>query len=98
MTEKWLKYLSKWGIGGTILTDHPKAFECILRDILIVKLDAYGFEYQSLIMIERFLSNRQQKTMGGGGERSGGVVVWFSVYGMLLNDWANVVCVDVLVC
>ena len=80
--------MGKWGIGGTILTDHPKAFECILRDILIVKLDAYGFEYQSLIMIERFLSNRQQKTMGGGGggERSGGVGVWFSVYGMLLND------------
>ena len=84
--------MSKWGIGGTILTDHPKAFECILRDILVVKLDAYGFEYQSLIMIERFLSNRQQKTMGrgggggGGGGRRGGGGGWVGGYGMLLND------------
>ena len=39
-----------------------KVFDCILNDLLIAKLVAYGFDYQSLRIIESFLSNRQQIT------------------------------------
>ena len=44
-----------------ILTDHSKAFDCILH-LLIAKPAVYGFYYQSLGIMKSFLSNRQQKT------------------------------------
>ena len=62
MTEKLRKCLDKGGISGAILTDLSKAFDCILHDLLIAKLAAYGFDYQSLRIMESFLSNRQQRT------------------------------------
>ena len=42
--------------------DLSKAFDCILHDLLIAKLAAHGFDYQSLKIMESFLSNRQQRT------------------------------------
>ena len=39
-----------------------KTFDCIWHDLLIAKLVAYGFDYQSLRIIESLLSNRQQIT------------------------------------
>ena len=62
LTEKWQKCLDKRGISGDILTDLSKVFDCILNDLLIAKLAAYGFDYQSFKIIESFLSNRQQGT------------------------------------
>ena len=62
MTEKGQKCLDKGGVSWAILTDLSKAFDCILHDLLIVKLAAYGFNYQSLRIIEIFLFNRQQRT------------------------------------
>ena len=62
MTEKWRKCLDKGGISGAILTDLSKAFDCILHDLLIAKLAAYCFDYQSLRIMESSLSNRQQRT------------------------------------
>ena len=62
MKEKWRKCLDKGAISGAILTDLSKAFDCMLHDLLIAKLAAYGFDYQSLRIMESFLSNRQQRT------------------------------------
>ena len=62
MTEKWRKCLDEGRISGDILKDLSKAFDCILHDLLIAKLAAYGFDYQSLRIMESFLSNRQQRT------------------------------------
>ena len=62
MTKTWRKCLEKGGISEAILTDLSKAFDCTLHDLLIAKLAAYGFDYQSLRIMESFLSNRQQKT------------------------------------
>ena len=36
-------------------------FDCLLHDLLIAKLAAYGFDYQSLTLIQSYLSNRQQR-------------------------------------
>ena len=60
--EKWRKCLNKGCISGAILTDLSKAFDCILHDLSIAKLAAYDFDYQSLRIMESFLSNRQQRT------------------------------------
>ena len=45
-----------------ILTDLSEAFDGILHDLLIAKFATYGFDYQSLRIMESFHSNRQQKT------------------------------------
>ena len=49
-------------ISGPILTDLSKAFDCNLHNLLIAILTLYGFDYQSLGIVESFLSNRQQET------------------------------------
>ena len=45
MIEKWRKCLDKRGKAGILLTDLCKAFDCLARDLLIAKLNAYGFDY-----------------------------------------------------
>ena len=63
MTEKWRQYLGKGGgISGPLLTDLSKAFDYLLHDLLIAKLAAYGFDYDSLVFIQSYLSERQQRT------------------------------------
>ena len=54
--------LDKGGISGALLTDLCKVFDCLLHDLLIAKLAAYGFDYDSLVFIQSYLSERQQRT------------------------------------
>ena len=61
MTEKWPKCLDKGGVSWAILLDLSKAFDCTLL-LLVARLAAYGFDYQSLKIMESFVSNRQQRT------------------------------------
>ena len=44
------------------ISDLSKAFDCLLHDLLIDKLAAYGFDYVSLVFIQSYLSERQQRT------------------------------------
>ena len=53
--------LDKGGISGALLTDLCKVFDCLLHDLLIAKLAAYGFDYDSLVFIQSYLSERQQR-------------------------------------
>ena len=62
MREKWRQYLDKGGISRALLTDLSKAFDCLLHDLLIAKLAAYVFDYDSLVFIQSYLSERQQRT------------------------------------
>ena len=64
MMEMWQKFLYKAGISGVILTDLSKAFNGILHDLLIAKLAAHGFNYQSLRIMERVffpIDSKEQK-------------------------------------
>ena len=61
MTEKWRHCLDKGGISGALLTDLSKAFECLLHDFSIATLAAYGFDYDSLVFIQSYLSERTKE-------------------------------------
>ena len=49
-------------ISGALLTDLLKAFDCLLHDLLIAKLATYSFDYDSLVFLQSYLSERQQRT------------------------------------
>ena len=44
-----------------LLTDLSKAFDCLVHDLLIAKLHAYGFDYRSLKLIYSYLTGRLQR-------------------------------------
>ena len=44
-----------------LLTDLSKAFDCILHDFIIAKLEACGFHIDTLKLIQDYLSNRKQR-------------------------------------
>ena len=46
---------------GALLTDHFKAFDCLNHELLIAKLNAYGFTLPVLKLIHNYLSNRKQR-------------------------------------
>ena len=62
MLEKWRKALDKRHFAGALLTDLSKAFDCLNHELLIAKLDAYGFDALSLSFIHSYLSDRKQRT------------------------------------
>ena len=62
MLEKWRKALDNGKLAGALLTDLSKAFDCLNHDLMIAKLHAYGFDYNSLAYIYSYLSNRKHRT------------------------------------
>ena len=63
MIEKWKKVLDKnGGIAGAILMDLSKAFDTINHELLIAKLEAYGFDKSALTIILSYLRDRWQRT------------------------------------
>ena len=59
MVGKWCKTLDEGGATGAVLTDLSKAFDCTDHNLLIAKLNAYGFEKRSLEFIHSYLTNRK---------------------------------------
>ena len=55
------KIVDNGGAFGALLTDLSKAFDCIPHDLIIAKLEAYGFHIDTLKVIHDYLSNRKQR-------------------------------------
>ena len=53
LIEKWKKSVDNGGAFSALLTDLPKYFDCLPHELLIAKLDAYGFDKSSLTLIHR---------------------------------------------
>ena len=62
MLERWKKALDNGKIAGALLTDLSKAFDCLNHELLIAKLEAYGFDNKSLTYILSYLQDRKQRT------------------------------------
>ena len=62
LLQKWKIVLDREGYTGAILMDLSKAFDTLNHDLLIAKLNAYGFSEESLKLIKSYLTNRWQRT------------------------------------
>ena len=62
MLERFKKALDNKNKFGALLADLSKAYDCLNHDLLIAKLEAYGFEYMCLNMIRNYLSGRKHRT------------------------------------
>ena len=51
MVENWKESLDQGGHYGALLTDVSKAFDCIMHDLIIAKLQAYGFDNDSKLYL-----------------------------------------------
>ena len=62
MLEKWKRSVDNSKMCGALLTDLSKAFDCLDHELLIAKLNAYGFSLTTLKLVHNYLSNRKQRT------------------------------------
>ena len=60
LTENWKAALDSNLFTGAVLMDLSKAFDCIPHDLLIAKLRAYGFSFETLIFLNSYLRSRKQ--------------------------------------
>ena len=74
MIESWRKCLDASGIIGTVLMDLSKAYDCIEHDLLIAKLEAYGFDRDSLKFMYSFLTGRGERVKVGSSYSSFGKI------------------------
>ena len=66
----WRKAIDEKKVAGAILTDLSKAFDCLSHDLMIAKLEAYGFDLPALKLIQDYLKSRMQRTKVNGGYSS----------------------------
>ena len=62
MLEKWRSAVDNKNTFGVLLTDLPKAFDCLSHELLLAKLHAYGFSIPALRLVYSYLQNRKQRT------------------------------------
>ena len=62
MMEKWKNSVDKGKTFGALLADISKAFDCLPHDLIIAKLNAYGFSLSTSKLIHNYLSHRKQRT------------------------------------
>ena len=62
MLEKWKSATDNKKSFGALLTDLSKAFDCLSHELLIAKLNAYGFNMSALRFVHSYLKNRIQRT------------------------------------
>ena len=62
MIELWKKALDEGNNIGAIFMDLSKAFDTLNHNLLLAKLNAYGFSNTSLLFIQSYLKDRHQRT------------------------------------
>ena len=65
MIENWKSSVNKRNKVGAIFLDLSQAFDTLDHSLLIVKLEAYGFDSLSLEFLKNYLINRKQRCKVG---------------------------------
>ena len=65
MIETLRKIRDNHGMFAAFMTDLSKAFDCISHELLVGKVNAYGFNETSLKVIVSYLKNRTQTAKVG---------------------------------
>ena len=65
LLRNWQNSLSNSSKVGALLMDLSKAFDCLPHDLLIAKLEAYGFGLKSLRFIFSYLNHRKHRVKIG---------------------------------
>ena len=60
--EKWQISIDSGKAFGAVLTDLSKASDCLDHELLIAKLNPYGFNLPTLRLIHDYLPHRKQRT------------------------------------
>ena len=66
LIEAGNKSIDSGGIAGAVLTDLSKAFDCLDHELLIAKLNAYGFTRSALLFVHGYLDSRMQRVKVNG--------------------------------
>ena len=74
LIESWRKCLDASGIIGTVSMDLYEAYDCIMHDLLIAKLEAYGCDRNCLKLMYSYLTDRSQRDKVGSSYSSLGKV------------------------
>ena len=61
LMEKWKESVDNGGAFDGLFTDLSKAFDCLSHELLIAKLDAYGFDKNALKLVNSYLTYRKQR-------------------------------------
>ena len=62
LIESWKKAIDNNKNAGAVLTDLSKAFDSLNHELLLAKLEAYGFDESSLNFVHSYLADRKQRT------------------------------------
>ena len=61
MLETWKRSINESNVFGAFLTDLSKAFDCLDRELLTAKLNAYGFGFPALHLINDYQTENRTK-------------------------------------
>ena len=95
ITEKWRDVREAKELPGLLLVDLSKAFDCLEHSLITAKLNAYGMDYKSTVLLTDYLSNRCQRvklnniTSGWQNIPSGvpqGSILGPTVFNLFMND------------
>ena len=62
MLENRKNAVDKGKVFDALLNDFPKAFDSLPHELIIAKLNAYGFNLPALKLMHSYLSHRKQRT------------------------------------
>ena len=62
MLEKWESAADNKRDFSTLLITLSKVYDCLSHDLLLAKLNAFGFSLLALRLVKSYLSNRKQRT------------------------------------
>ncbi|MEW8547257.1 MAG: reverse transcriptase family protein [Candidatus Thiodiazotropha sp.] len=61
MIDSWLDAMDNGNMVGVVLVDFQKAFDLVDHQILLSKLELYGFARETLVWFNTYLTHRQQQ-------------------------------------